>query len=140
MNRDSLQQIAETICDDLCRVNNLKPVTVKVKSVKKGCAYFRTRFISIPIWPYKGGGVEYFTAYVIHEMVHFILNDTTGNGDHGDAFKLRETRLLREYGLVPKRYARAYYKRLETTDGRLCWIWRKSEARAAGLTEHELET
>lgn len=134
MNIEKLQKIAEEIIYSYCKEYELKSINIKVKN-NKGCGrcYYRTRFISIPTWTYIQGGIEYLTAYVVHEMIHFIKHDRGYNYKHGSAFINMETRLLKKIGLIPLKYRKAYYSKLEDNNGKLLWLWEKRDREEAGL-------
>ena len=75
------QKESENILDYCREKYNVTPIKIKVKNIGGGSAYYRTRFISIPIWAYNEG-MNYFYAYVLHEIGHFINYDNQGNLGH----------------------------------------------------------
>ena len=99
--------------------HNLNPIKIKVKTIRGGCAYYDTRFISIPIWAYNEG-LDYFYAYVLHEIGHFINHDNKGLPGHAGEFKNIEKSLLKDFGLIPI-YSRAYIKALNNDKGQRIW-------------------
>lgn len=78
--------IAEQLRDLIVKQYNLDPIKIKVKNNLRGWAIYDTRFISIPIWAYLEG-LDYFRAYVLHELGHFINYDTTKTYGHNENFK-----------------------------------------------------
>ena len=141
MEHNKLQQHAEELVEMYCEHYNLQPIKIKVKFLK-GCgrAQYSTRSISIPVWTFEQGGLEYFTAYILHEIVHIILYDTvSGNQGHNATFKALEIKILKEWNLVSKEYKKAYYKRLETVTGNLLWIHgTMTQREAAGMKPYSL--
>lgn len=114
--------IAEQLRDLIVKQYNLAPIKIKVKDTRQGFAYYDTRFISIPIWTYLEG-LDYFRAYVLHELGHFINYDTTKTYGHNENFKRIEKDLLTGLGLVPI-YKRVYLKALKNDRGDLVWLKR----------------
>lgn len=87
-----------------------KGIQLKVKNIQAGRALWGTKTITIPSLAlgdqYRG------TAYVIHEVAHFVNYYKGRNDNHGSAFKRIENRLLKLFGLSIKRkraYAKALY-------------------------------
>ena len=113
------QSEAEQLKDLICNKYNLTAIKIKVKKIRGGCAYYDTRFISIPIWAYNEG-LNYFYAYVLHELGHFINHDTGGELGHSRKFKEIEQKLLKDFGLIPI-YSRAYIKELNNERGQRVW-------------------
>lgn len=85
--------IAEQIRDLIVKQYNLEPIKIRVKDIRRGFAYYDSRAISIPIWAYLQG-LDYFRAYVLHELGHFINYDTTKTFGHNKNFKRIEKELL----------------------------------------------
>ena len=141
MKVQDLQKIAEELVADYCKEYKLKPISIKAKDIKVGRSRWRTRFISIPLWTYRAGGIRYFKAYVIHEIVHFIRHDlfSDAKGSHSHKFRDMEITLLREHNMVPFEYKKAYYKRLEDIKGNLIWLWGTKERRELGLKDNVIE-
>lgn len=134
-----LQQFAEELTEFYCKKYKIKPINIKVKFLKSnGRARYRTRFISIPVWSFEQGGWDYFTGYVLHELIHFIRYDTVRDNTHGYYFRALERKLLKEWGLVPKEYKKAYYKRLESTTGKMLWICGTAKREAAGMKPYNV--
>lgn len=96
---------------------NLNSIDLKVKDTRRGWAYYDTRFISIPLWSY-AKGLNYFYAYVLHEVSHFINNDKNNARGHGIQFKTIEKNLLLDFGMKPI-YNRAYIKALTSEAGQI---------------------
>jgi hypothetical protein len=46
--------------------------------------------------------------------------------------------LLKEVGLVPLEYKKAYYNRLENADGKLLWLSKTPLRKKAGLKDYEV--
>lgn len=72
----------------------------------------RTITIAEPIFNYPA---EIQLAEIIHESIHHLSDSLL---PHGYEFKKLETYWLKEFGLRPIAYKRAYYKILGTLDGR----------------------
>lgn len=141
MTLQKLQEIAEETVASYCKKYKLRSITIKVKNLKGGgrCRY-KTRFISIPIWSYLQGGTGFFKAYIIHEIIHFVMRDNyCVGGGHGDRFIGTEIKLLKEIGLAPLKYCRAYYNKLEDENGKILWHWAKEDRDAAGLKPYLLK-
>ena len=106
---------------DYCRDKyNIKPIKIKVKQIQGGTAYYNSRFISIPIWAYNEG-LNYFYAYVLHEVGHFINYDTGGNLGHSQDFQKIEKTLLEDFGMRPV-YNKVYIKALKNDRGQIIYI------------------
>ena len=106
---------------DYCRAKyNIKPISIKVKNIGGGSAYYRTRYISIPIWAYNEG-LNYFYAYVLHEVGHFINYYTGGNLGHSQDFQKIEKTLLEDFGMRPV-YNKVYIKALKNDRGQIIYI------------------
>lgn len=58
--------------------------------------------------------IEYSWAILIHEFVHHLLGFEV---HHGEQFKNRESAILKDFGMIPVGYARAYYRELKTISG-----------------------
>jgi len=114
--------IAEQLRDLIVNKYNLDPIRIKVKDTQRGWATYDTRLISIPIWAYLEG-LDYFRAYVLHELSHFINYDTTKTYGHCKNFLRIEKELLAGFGLVPI-YKRVYLKALKNDKGDLIWLKR----------------
>jgi len=112
--------IAEQLRDLIVKQYNLEPIKIRVKDIRQGFAYYDSRAISIPIWAYLEG-LDYFRAYVLHELGHFINYDTTKTFGHNKNFKRIEKELLAGFGLVPI-YKRVYLKALKNDKGDLIWL------------------
>lgn len=136
MKLNDLQRFAEELTTFYCKKYNLDPIKIKVKDIDRGHARYRTRFLSVPLWSFEQGGLDKFTAYVLHEITHFILYETQRDHNHPTKFHNIEIKLLKEWGLVPKEYRKAYYSRLETTSGKLIWLYTKERRTAAGIKRH----
>lgn len=140
MTLQDLQRIAEEMVDSYCKEYKLKPINIKVKKLKLGGrSRYKTRFISIPVWSYIQGGVEYFKAYIIHEIIHFIMNDIYHISGHGEKFKNLEIKLLKEIGLNPCDYRKCYYHKLEDSKGKALWIWASKNREEEGLKPYLLK-
>jgi predicted SprT family Zn-dependent metalloprotease len=115
------QSEAEQLRDLIWNQYNLAPIKIKVKTITKGgTAYYNTRFISIPVWTYNEG-LNYFYAYVLHELGHFINYDSQNyEKGHNGKFKKIEQTLLKDFGLIPL-YSRAYIKALNNERGQRVW-------------------
>jgi predicted SprT family Zn-dependent metalloprotease len=111
---------AEELRDLIVSKYNLEPIKIRVREISRGFAYYDSRAISIPIWAYLQGQ-DYFRAYVLHELGHFINYDTTKTYGHNDNFKRIEIDLLSGFGLVPI-YKRVYIKALKNDRGDLVWV------------------
>ena len=122
-NADKIKEAqgeAEQLRDLICNQYNLAPIKIKVKTILQGgTAYYNTRFISIPVWTYNEG-LNYFYAYVLHEISHFINYDSKGNLGHSEDFRKIEKTLLKDFGLIPI-YSRAYIKALNNEKGQRVW-------------------
>lgn len=141
MTLKKLQEIAEETIASYCKKYKLRSITIKVKNLKGGgrCRY-KTRFISIPIWSYLQGGIGFFKAYIIHEIIHFVMRDNyCVGGGHGNRFISMEIRLLKEIGLVPLKYRRAYYNKLEDKNGKILWRWAEYDRNTEGLKPYLLK-
>ena len=136
-----LQQFAEELTVFYCKKYKMRPIKIKVKNIT-GCGRARpgTRSISIPIWSYEQGGLDYFTAYVLHEISHFITHDIgKGSMGHCNYFFCVEKKLCSEWGLVLKNLKKCYYARLEDTEGNLLWLWNTTVRIAAGIKPCKLK-
>jgi predicted SprT family Zn-dependent metalloprotease len=130
MRTDKIKEakpIAEQLRDLIVTKYNLEPIKIRVKEISRGWAYYDSRAISIPIWAYLEG-LDYFRAYVLHELGHFINYDTTKTYGHNDNFKRIEKELLAGFGLVPI-YKRVYLKALKNDRGDLVWVKKGYEVR-----------
>ncbi len=136
-----LQQFAEELVSFYCKKYEMRSIKIKVKAISgSGRARPRTRSISIPVWSYEQGGLDYFTAYVLHEISHFITHDIGKDKmGHSYFFFRIEKRLCLEWGLVLKNLKKCYYKRLEDTDGNLLWLWNTTVRIAAGIKPYKLK-
>jgi predicted SprT family Zn-dependent metalloprotease len=114
------QKEAGKLRDLIITKYNLNPIKIRVKEIRQGFAYYESRAISIPIWAYLQGQ-DYFRAYVLHELGHFINYDTTKTYGHNENFKKIEKELLAGFGLVPI-YKRVYLKALKNDKGDLVWL------------------
>ena len=115
-----LQKEAEDLKNYLERKFRLNPIEIKVKNINCGRAIYSSRFISIPLWAYDRG-INYFYWYVIHEVTHFIANESyNANCKHDNRFKRIETENLKDFGLIPI-YARAYVKELLSNNGEVLY-------------------
>jgi predicted SprT family Zn-dependent metalloprotease len=115
-----IQKEVEDLKNYLEKKYKLNPIKIKVKDINSGRAIYKSRFISIPLWAYDRG-INYFYWYVIHEVCHFICNDTLMyNAKHSDLFKNKERELLKDFGLIPI-YARAYVKELLSNSGEVLY-------------------
>ena len=141
MNYNELQQFAEELTIFYCKKYQLQPINIKVKFLNScGRARYRTRFISVPVWSFEQGGLDYFTGYVLHEIIHFIRHDIFADNSHGYYFRALERKLLKEWGLVPEEYKKAYYKKLLTTSGKVVWLYGTKEKReAAGMKPYNVK-
>jgi hypothetical protein len=113
------QKEAQEILNYCVAKYSLEPLTIKVKTVQRGCAYYDTRFISIPLWAWDRG-ITYFYAYVLHEVSHFYNHDKIGTGGHGDLFKITEGMILKDFKLIPV-YKKAYIKALLNDRGQVLY-------------------
>ena len=139
MNIQDLQKRAEEIINSYCNEYNLQPVNIKVKNLKtSGRVRYKTRFISIPLWAYEGGGIYYFTAYILHELTHLILHDKGVYDGHGKQFRFLETQLLKEHDMVPLQYKKSFYYRLEDINGNLLWVASEKKRKEIGLRSYNL--
>ena len=140
MKIQTLQEKAEEIVNLYISKYKLEPINIRVKNLQgAGRARYRTRFLSVPTWSYKQGGMEYFTAYTIHEVVHFIMHDIHNyKGNHGKKFREMEILLLKEHNIVPLEYKKAYYQRMEDVNGKLLWLDTKAKRIKERLKEYEI--
>jgi hypothetical protein len=114
------QKEAGKLRDLIITKYNLNPIKIRVKEIRQGFAYYESRAISIPIWAYLEGQ-DYFRAYILHELGHFINYDTMKTYGHNENFKKIEKELLTGFGLVPI-YKRVYLKALKNDKGDLVWL------------------
>lgn len=111
------------ICDlqnlalEITKKHNLRPIEIKFKRIQRGHAYFKTRRITIPTWVLEGVK-EYRIYYVVHELTHFIERKLIGFTRHDTLFKNIETKILKDYGIIPI-YSRAYIKQLKNFQGQV---------------------
>jgi predicted SprT family Zn-dependent metalloprotease len=111
---------AKTILDYCIAKYNIKPIKIKVKNIRGGSAYYSSRFISIPIWAYNEG-LNYFYAYVLHEVSHFINYDSQDyKRGHTEKFQKIEKTLLKDFGLIPV-YNKVYIKALKNERGQIIY-------------------
>lgn len=110
------QKESESILNYCLEKYNVTPIKIKVKNIGGGSAYYRTRYISIPIWAYNEG-LNYFYAYVLHEISHFINYDNPGyERGHTRVFQKIEKTLLLDFGMTPV-YNKVYIKALKNEKG-----------------------
>lgn len=64
---------------------------------------------------------EAVIADLLHEIAHHIHREKFDYMSHDHNFKIIERELLLDFGLVPKQYMKAYYRRLETVSGMCLW-------------------
>jgi len=134
-----LQNEAKRIVNYYCKKYKLKPISIKVKNLKgPGRTRWKTRFISIPTWSYVQGGLDFFKAYILHEIAHFIMDDIFNQVGHNIGFINMEINILKRNGLVPLQYRRAYYNRLEDKNGKLLWVWKKVDRKREGLKDYKI--
>ena len=139
MTLKKLQNIAEKLVKTYCKKHNLKSVNIKVKDLKTcGRFVFKTRFISIPLWAYIQGGIHYFTAYVLHEIVHVIRYDLYKDTTHGINFRRLEKKVLKMHGLVPVKYRRSFYNELEDVNGKTLWIASAKVKKVKGMKTYTI--
>lgn len=141
MTLKKLQKIAEEMVGSYCKEYKLNSINIKVKNLKgAGRCRYKTRFISIPIWSYIQGGIGFFKAYIIHEIIHFVMRDNYYvGGGHGNRFISMEIKLLKEIGLAPFKYCRAYYNKLEDKNGKVLWLWAEADRNTEGLKSYLIE-
>ena len=135
-----LQECAEEIVEEYCEKYNLKPIKVRVKECRTGMAFESRGYMRLPVWPYREGNWDYFVAYVLHEICHFIMAERHGGRQlHNSKFRTLEREVLSQWGLVPKMYKRAYYKELYDEDGTPLWFWHRRKAESAGIKKQTLD-
>jgi len=101
----------------ITRKHNLTPIKIEFKAVRRGRARSLTRAITIPIWIF-GSVKEYRYYYIIHELVHFIQRDKFKYSGHGEEFKRIESKILKDYNIIPV-YNKAYAKELRNLEGEI---------------------
>jgi len=140
MTLKKLQNIAEKLVKTYCKKYNIEPYSVKVKNLKTcGRIRYQTRYISIPLWAYEEGGVEFFTAYVLHEITHFIRYHTCRDNTHGTNFHSLEKKLLEMHNMVPIKYRISFYDELEDINGKTLWIASAKVREAKGMKPYKLK-
>jgi len=119
MDTKQVEKEIQELADYICQREGIEKVTIHLKDLRRcGRAHFRTNSISIPIWTLKHS-VEYTWAYTIHEVCHFITYPKYNYNGHGDIFRSQEQKWLKEFGLYPERYAKAYFKELKSAAGQV---------------------
>lgn len=140
MTHKKLQRLAENLVYIYCFKYKLKSTIIKVKNLKTSGSFSHlTRFIYIPLWAYEQGGVKFFTAYVLHEIAHLIRYDIYKDTSHDRDFRSLEIKLLKEHNMIPLQYARAFYYRLESINGKLLWLPLTKDRQAEGLKPYKLK-
>ena len=103
----------------ITKKQGIKSIKIQFKNTLKGRARLRTRSITIPTWVFKYAK-EYQYYYMIHELTHFIERDKLGYSGHDNHFKKIESRILKEYGIIPI-YSKAYAKELRNLKGEILY-------------------
>jgi len=113
---------AQAVADLTAEHFGILPVPIQVKNVQAGRARYRTRKITIPRWALADYGEAYATAYVVHEIAHFVVwarGLRSSDGTHGPFFKRYEDEGLALWDLSIER-ARSYVKEIYA-NGQCLW-------------------
>ena len=106
---------AQAVADRTAKHFGIAPVPVQVKNVRCGRARYGTRKMTFPKWALTDRGDAYATAYVVHEIAHFVVyarGRVFSDGAHGPYFRSMENEGLTLWGLTIQRsraYAKAIY-------------------------------
>lgn len=109
----------KNVASVVIKKHGLKPIKIQFKDVWRGRARYYTRSITIPLWIFSGVGA-FQIYYIVHELTHFICMDKFKNREHGVLFKKIESRILKDYNILPI-YSKAYAKELRNLKGEKMW-------------------
>lgn len=121
-----MEQLLRDICE--CVLDKYGMPIIKLIFTDAQCSQIRYRpdgkylySVTITTRWFARGIEEIAIASLLHELAHLRYHVAGNNFSHNKDFRNLEIELLADWGLKPVGYKRAYYRILQTINGKFSW-------------------